>query len=597
MLCEERAIELRELLYAPEGYRLEHIFLSTYSLEGEALYGLAAYGCIANASPEDTLEGISLSDLAFDTEKIRLFAREHMTVLSHYEHHNISKQDGISDLVDDIAGRCVKTVKTNGSFHAKLLLSCFKQIDGENSYYRLCVGSKNFSANDAGLEFSLCFESVDRADEGEQTGTELYAFIASFLRKDDETDRWLKPVAEKAFRVRKMEKNEEIVADHISFASNRDSAHIIDAIKNDLDRYPAKDGMIYAYSPFLTPDENGEMYLDGKLTGTVRYFTNLTAILHKYRKTELGQRIFCADGKCEQDGRWAADRFVHAKLYYWETESKAGERCFRIWLGSANASENGFERNSEFMAGLCWRLKARASSVYGEEAGYPVAWSVFGRQSEKLAEYHKLQDMELPEILVDDSDLERIEKQVRDIVRKAELKCGRTDSGYELCCKDLFEGIEILSIQGKQTKNGTVTVEKIPCGSFAKVLFCAKSGTKINPLAEDIDVQVNVRVESVNGGEIKKPEPVYTLLKEIRARDVIPRCRRAGFSSSDDGLFERVEAFLASWNVSPETEIKKKEELISRIDRVSDEMGKAGNEYMTEAEMEKLICLKGSLKK
>ncbi len=611
MLCDEHAIELRELLYAPEGYRLEHIFLSTYSLEGEALYGLAAYGCTANASPDDTLERVCLSDLAFEKERIRDFAEKHITVLSHYEHHSVSKKTGISDLVNDLAGTCVHTIKRSGSFHAKLLLPCFKKIDGEDRYYRLCVGSKNFSANDAGLEFSLCFESceradeaaqtneAERADEAKQTGAELYAFIASLLKADDEAP-WLRPIGDKAFRVWKMDKNKEIIADQISFASNRDSAKkIFYAIKNDLDRYPAQDNKIYAYSPFLTPEKDGKMYLDSKLNElnvTVQYYTNLTAILHKYRNTELAKRIFCADGKCDRDGRWMADRFVHAKLYCWETAAEPGERCFRIWLGSANASEKGFEKNSEFMAGLCWRLRGNAASVYAEEGMDPAAWSVFGRQSDKLVKYRKLQDMELPEILIDDSARERIEKRIMEMVRRTEIKCGRTDGGYELRCEDVFDGVEIRSIEDRTPQNGTVTVEKIPCGSFARVLFCAKAGTKIDPLSEDICVLMNIRVEPVEGGEVKKAEPIYTLLKEIRARDVILRCRRAGFSAPDDGMFERVEAFLASWSISPETEKKKKEELLSRIDRVSSEMEKAGNEYMTETEKEKLIRLKENLK-
>ena len=73
--------------------------------------------------------------------------------------------------------------------------------------------------------------------------------------------------------------------------------------------------------------------------------------------------------------------------------------------------------------------------MYAEEGMDPAAWSVFGRQSDKLVKYRKLQDMELPEILIDDSARERIEKRIMEMVRRTEIKCGRTDLiGYKPNC-------------------------------------------------------------------------------------------------------------------------------------------------------------------
>ena len=523
---------LYSFLLPPKGYQLEKLVCTTYSLNLSVAFDLAA---AIHFPAEDTPD---LKDVAL-LEKGALKETARKKLLIFYQWSNLTAFNSVlREQYNALATCCCQQISPDGkAFHSKLMLACFRK-EGGDWYYRLRIGSKNLSGGDA-LEFAICTESCADSGNANDTGVVLHGFLGTFLQNPENGEDWYTNIKDQEFRYWPDQHSDDTCS-NLLFAYNAGKGStILDALQCELNNL-GKKPTVHAISPFLTPDQNYTLYLSKALAADVYYKTNGTEVLQNAQAALIDaypQKIHLSD----------VEHFVHGKMYFWRLPGQ--ERCYRVWLGSANASANGFEKNSEFMAGFDWNAPAdnTANHKYYDEdnaasgerfllCGVSASGISTDTAFDPLA---KIKDWTLYTRQI--SEQERMEWELRNTLGNMSAKWD--DNGaLTIANAPNLSALRVEDMDAeKQSDKRTWLIHGFsrPCGAF---LSYRAEGTVQSNI---VSVSGCMLVETPDK-EWREETPLYTLLDELRARDAVPRCRLKGFSNPNDDLTERVQAYLSS---------------------------------------------------
>lgn len=539
MIYQDAALTpLGEFLKAPEGYSLEHLVVTTYSLSGDALLSLAIAGYLASRG--DDLDGLQLSEVVMEERPMRQWAGEHFTVFSQG-----CPTSGSNTVVWEqacaLSDLCCVNVSSRGTFHPKLLLACFK---GEGDWrYRLQVGSQNLGSH-GGIELSICLESEPGADN--PNGAELLRFFESFYCQTGRCAHLL-GLAKVDFR-RCRHPDDRYRLENVEFLfSDPGSKKLIDHLKSRFDNGGDWKGGLKVYSPFLTPDQSGAMYLDTKLKCPVRYYTNLTKSIDAKKGTTAD--IWCVAEE---------NTFLHAKLYYRKKAEDTNTCTYHVLLGSANASANGLEHNVELMVGFDWIIDRYSD---GRPVGPDDSWAEetggathYLKRLGNGASGYSFVSLHATTATPRDDDRERALHSMKQYLNGLKATAApASGGGWDVKITATAASVAGLSIGITQVEgkawNGQMVLQanELPCGKLLRVTVQARYNAEVLSVTGSVPLDVSAVAGNQGGNPMREPTPMLQLLTDFNARDAIPRCRKKGFANPNDDVMERLEGYFASW--------------------------------------------------
>ena len=583
-----------------DGYDLKKVFCDVYSLSADRLVELAVY--VENADGENVQE-YDLRDLCFGVEELKKRGDRGRLVVHTNAYPYPAGDRILNQNALEIWNRCGKVVRLKGgSYHPKLLLACFQRGSSDAWYYRLQVSTGNMTASGS-MDLSVVVEGGTQPHGQQANGGVLLSFYEKVYETlgEDFPAAVLNGLRHTEFR--SCFHDPSVVADigNVRFAYTYPKGGDSDQnrIKN---RLAAEAGgqEVYVYSPFLRFDrDSGSTYLDQKLAAAV-YHTNLTAELCE--AWDVLRRKERAVFYCSKNGP-----FFHAKLYMWKL--KAPGNRYRVWLGSANASQNGWEKNAEFAVGFDLEIKRPDADgicvktdvwtykrFNGDQSGKSVS---FGNACPEAAcAFHTDQLLYWVRLLPDR-------------IRISAKACG--DGGETIalsicvdgrggpqppmrvwCCDDHGTPVAALNVSAGKAAEETVVIDRAQ--------FPFRGYMMLRAELDGMKRAFFVRVD-YDAGELPEWRPagsMLALLDELHAIDAIPRCAKKGFSRPGDSIEQRLSAFLCSYH-SGEGEYYRR--VLTRIGQINEYIGRdtpqaAMRYYMTEAEKRKLdrlenLCREG----
>lgn len=593
-----------------DNYILEKVFCDVYSISSAKLVELAAYVCAADNQRTDELDMV---DICFAIEDIvnnnQVNVNEKLTIHSHYKPYP-GNNHIIRDNATKIWNKCGKTVNLNGhSFHPKLLLACFAKEDeqGKKYYYRLQVGTGNLTGSKS-LDMAVIVEgeAIKNNDPNPCNGQVLYSFYEKIFNSLGE--RAVPGILCDLKNTQFESKCNEFISENTLCAKISDINFAFtfpdcEDIKNKLpDELKDKNDIndINIYSPFINFDsENGTTYLDDKFGDkTLHYYTNLTLdICDKWEKIKNPVSY------CKKAGS-----FLHAKVYTWkigENECRIGANTekipeYRVWLGSANASKNGWENNAEFDIGFNLKfLKCDAEKDYiiqnkwkykTSKDSDPEKTAIFDNDKPKPEDAFTSEDETYwQRILVDCISIKADNEDDNKVKLKFDIKKPN-------CEKKAYKKIVLRFFYGYNDTNvKEISIDK----QSNKIISKSLSIDKVDlPLDYSMMVKASIETEKTTNlslmvdikGELpeddRNPESMLLLLNPIRAIDAIPRCAEAGFSNPKDNIYERLSAYICSYNSKDNEQYEK---ITQRIDKIKEKVGTLY--YISDTETEKLDFL------
>lgn len=541
-----------------DGYELQKVFCDVYSISATKLTELAAY---VGGADNSFTEEYDLKDICFSIEQNMNKIKERLVIHANAYPYP-SKDRTIDQNALAIWGKCGKIVKLRGgSFHPKLLLACFKSRESNERYYRLQVSTGNLTDSKS-MDMAVVVEGKSAGDGAEANGKVLcdfYRKVFDTLKSsfpDEltalETTSFTACIGQSlAYIGQNILKVADIEALRFAY-TYPDGQGTPDLIWNRIPKEAEEAEQIYVYSPFLNFDGNGITYLDGKLRGKeVTYHTNLTAELCSIWKLINGKIRFC-----DKSGP-----FFHAKVYLW----KLTDETYRVWLGSANASENGWERNAEFAVGF--DLKIRKKESIGAETD-----QIINRRDPAYWGY-KISDQVNPEMEVRFHDADPSEEKA--FPSDGALYLARVMAGaIQISAKAGRQEDEVcLSIRAEKPRSmeGELKLSFCDCngGEICPAVFLDRADGRVEETVaikkEQLPFQGLMLVRAAMGSSEQsfyvpidgaeqivdyeqQAESMLDLLERVEAIDAIPHCAKAGFSDPNDSVYRRLSAFLCSYS-------------------------------------------------
>jgi len=528
---------LGSFLQSPIGYELEHLVATTYSLDAETFVSLAIFGFLA--AQGDDLDTVQLKEVVWQEEKMCEWAKEHFTVFSHYL-PTPTCNDIIWEQCCELSDYCCTKVNFAGKlFHPKLLLACFRSKDNGEWFYRLQVGSQNLGSESA-VELSLCLES--RSCQGSGNGYQLHQFFRMFC--GDNLPDYLDALRNVMF-FHSVEAEAFYQIKNIRFEFNDNQGkNLVCRLKEEFN----KDKELRVYSPFLTPNEKNQFYLEQNDFTKVCYYTNLTKLLFE-KKEKLDNVFYIVN---QNNGVLP---FLHAKLYCQEVEITDKQVMYHVFLGSANASENGLEKNVELMISFDWEIcfNKLVGDLPDRVRDTRVLYALANGATDDNYSFVKLDKNTTQEPNDDESNRMRQHLLYYLAQCSADL-LGITEGNEwkihvnEPCVK---HKIKILFVEN-QPYSSDMVLNKLPTGKVLRTTLEIqyendKGEKKRIEVTGSIPLIVSSEDENSFGENKSVRTPMFGLLTQFEARDAIPRCRRRGFVQPTDEVFERLEAYMASW--------------------------------------------------
>lgn len=555
MIYSPSALDFLEFLAPPEGAVLERLICTTYSLSCRRLLDLSAALYLAHwgqrelDSPAAAFPEFALRFRRGEDCPLAL-AREKLLVFS-----GLNPQGGAWDepallenaqLLFQTCGTLVRP-EYGGLFHPKMLLACFYDLEGKQWSYRLQIGSGNLTDSGA-LDLAVQLEGRPQSQPISPNGGELAPFAAWLyqLRGLSPDAPELAALSRTVFQPCLPSGTQRTLygrprPDSVRFAFNLpQQPGCLPALKSDFG-----DREVYVYSPFLVPEEGERYYLDRALH-VAAYHTNLTRPLFDAREV-LTRRTFCG----KNDGQHL---FFHGKLYV----QPAGERPLpqggtessrRVWLGSANASAGGMERNVELMVGFTLDLRLSAAMAGN---GLWTKTQTFYWQSAKGSPEERAYFLppagENGALWSQDACFHDDAFPLRTMLGQMDALIRQTPGGWELSLRGAGRELDRLTLYGlgepitlDRTAGWRTPLADLPAHPPRGVLRVngmsgGQTGTGLLPLTWDPPQAAPA------------PPELAELLERITARDLIPSCAKGGFSDGRDSLLARLEAYLASHN-------------------------------------------------
>ena len=543
----ERASQTLAQFLRRRGYVLRELIAATYTVDSQTLLSLAAAVYGAAALPDGEEGSVRLTDVCLDYDRITACAKDRLRLYACFPPDGGGAPQVLYENALGIFETCGRRM-TGRTFHPKLLLAVFQERETKTLSFRLEVGSRNLTAG-RGVELSVYLEGVPAAEEAPNGGA-----LAEFFRCagiDLPVD------LREALTQTRFQVPEEwgLAVSGVEFAYQDPAAGgtILQTIREDLKTHPpcptGSEGRrsIQVWSPFLFPGEDGHFYLDE--LGDVVYHTVLTKSLLAAGQGQGWDNVYAAA---------AEEPFYHGKLLLWPVEQRKlpdgrWEDTFRVWLGSANASKNGMERNIELMVGLtlCARHKgAGRQNRYQEWLGgeHFLAEHTGGISRRAVTFLPFRSDWGEERCRLDD-----LSPLLRAYTARIGLEVSQAEVGYVLRLtapaweEEPAAGWSVEALWGAETvgavrrgETARLSLENLPPAGVFRLRIRDGAGLAV---WEDFR---QARWAGAGKPPFPSPTPMTSLLDELTALDAVPRCAVAGFARGEDDLYQRLRAYLCS---------------------------------------------------
>ena len=597
-------LSLSQFLFR-EGCRLRHLIVTTYTVDCETLLALssAVYKALsAKGSSSIPVEeaGTNLVDVCLEFPEIMTCAAHHIRLYTQYAPDRASQPRALCENAMSLFAVCGKVMHQPHSFHPKLLLAVFER-NGKLEFH-LQVGSKNLTVSNA-LDLSVCLESrqpslIDDSCNGSQ--------LAGFFQANQIPlpEGVLEALRQTNFQIMGGNTKELTISD-IVFAYNSQDQALSDILQKDIQHRPPI-APVHVFSPFLHADSHGTFWGD-TLGKDVIYHTNLTKTILKQLQERPFPNLYVA--KADQ-------QFYHGKLIMWpvasqETAPKGSndaeyDDAFRIWVGSANATQNGMHRNSELMVGILMKVHhssvARANRYPNYFSSPPPFFHTLQAHLGRLLSYKAIcfsPSASLSSLSEENCFPEDQSPLLRRLLQNISLRA------Y------LDHATPMLEIKIKQENpSGIPYTVRVQLGDqnprdlpyekkvyhFVEKAFPANGVYEITLLDNCNNPVVNTYIQAEKGEDVIFPPStsLLTLLREMTARQTIPNCAAQGFSRPDDDLYQRLRAFLCSYDWDGRADHPAFQRLEKRLERVVQCLhSQTGTFYMAAPEKEEFeeLCV------
>jgi hypothetical protein len=589
-----------------QGCRLKHLIATSYTVDCQTLISLSAalYGAVSvGKSNADEINSCSLVDVCLEFDEIKQCAAEHLKLYTQYPPDNADMPAVLYENGIELFHACGTIINQPHLFHPKILLAVFERED--HLEFNLQVGSKNLTAGNA-LDLAICLEGCQGSPSENRSpnGSQLAQFFQQ--HKIQLPPGILQALAETEFQI-PGGNPDELTLSHVVFGYTGPNGTISDILHEDVRCQPPI-APVHVFSPFLKPDSNGSFWGEnlGQHWGQpVIYHTNLTNILWEQGQKTSFSNLYIA--KADQ-------RFYHGKLIMWplsyNQEKESCEAVFRIWIGSANATENGMKKNTELMVGFQMRVTSNQTAMENRYPNYlpdlltsKCTHMLLGRYKNYITpdnsiKFYQMSSFSLSEtdcFPEDQSHLLRyllrhisLHASIADQVPVVKMRLSEKwpgDSEYKVCL--LHGDQKLCTLQHRNSMRCCAEKEFPPNGVYKIHILDAHD----SPILQTY-VQAVKEENGQSTFEFPKPTSMTALLSEIKALHAIPNCAVRGFSRSNDDIYRRLRAFLCSyhWDASPEHQAFQR--LQKRIAKVKECLeSKESQVYMEKREREKFLRL------
>ena len=551
----ERAPQTLAQFLRRRGHVLRQLIAATYTVDSQTLLALAAAVYGAAALPDGEEGAVRLADVCLDYDRIAACAQDRLRLYACFPPDGGGAPKALYENALDFFAACGRRM-TGRTFHPKLLLAVFRERETGALAFRLEVGSRNLTAGH-GVELSVCLEGAPEEDlEGVIPNG---AGLADFFRS---AGIGLPADLREALTKTRFQVPEEwgLAVSGVEFAYQDPAAGgtILQTIREDLETNPpcpaGAEGRrsIQVWSPFLLPGEDGRFYLDE--LGDVVYHTVLTKALLAAGRGRAWGNVYAAT---------AEEPFYHGKLLLWPLEQRKlpdgrWEDAFRVWLGSANASKNGMERNIELMVGLTLRAvhsgsrrRIWYSELFDGRERPRSLRKLTGSSSVSAADFL---------LFSDDWGEDRCRPEDPSPLLRIYL------SRLVLAVSQGSGGSLVLSLAAPAWPEAPASGWSVELLHGAGRPCSVKGGERVSLSLEQLPPAGAFRLRVRDPGEavlweglrqaewrgpgappFPAPTPMVSLVGWLTAMDAIPRCRAKGFSRPDDDLCQRLRAYLCSW--------------------------------------------------
>lgn len=563
-----------------EGCRLQYLIATTYTVDCETLLSLSssvyqALSAAGDSPPPEEDTSTRLVDLCLEFPEIMSCAQDHIRLYTQYAPDQASRPRALCENAMALFAVCGKVMAQPYPFHPKLLLAVFER-DGKQEF-QLQAGSKNLTVSNA-LDLSVCLESGQPSPAGGHcNGSQLAGFFRAC--KIPLPEGVAEALEQTNFQIRDGD-TEDMTVSHILFGYNRPGQTLSDLLQQDMQRWPPI-APVHVFSPFLAPDSLGTFWKEAPPQKVV-YHTNLTRTLLKQGQGKSFPNLYIAK---------AYQAFYHGKLMIWPVASQKVAQTgttgdplyddtFRIWVGSANATQNGMRRNSELMVGFL--MKVRHSST-GRVNRYPNYFYTSPPRSHTLLEHFGRQlsgrDLsfgpagDLSHLSEEDCFPEDqgplLRRLVQNLSLRACLERGTPTLEVEIRRDNPSDTPYSVRICLGDRTQQTLPYQKTLC-RFAEKEFPPGGVYEIILLDQDDHPVVTtcLQAKKEDGVEFPPPTSLLTLLWEMTARQAIPNCAAKGFSRPEDDLYQRLRAFLTSYDWDGSAGHPAFRRLEKRLDRI-----------------------------
>lgn len=588
-----------------EGCRLQYLIATTYTVDCETLVSLssAVYNAVSVEGPLSGPADVaapSLADVCLDFPEILDCAADHIRLYTQYPPDSASRPRALYENAISLFHICGRIMNQPHTFHPKLLLAVFDHC-GKPEFH-LQVGSKNLTASYA-LDLSVCLESDPASpDGGNCNGSQLAAFFQA--NQIALPEGILEALRQTNFRILGGDSPEMKVSD-IVFAYNSKAHTIADTLQEDARNRPAI-APVHVFSPFLHPDSSGAFWGE-ELGKDVIYHTNLTkTILKQGQETPLPNLYV---SKADQ-------QFYHGKLILWPVAMRGTEAAswndriyedtFRIWIGSANATQNGMTRNSELMVGLLMKVTHSSTARKNRYPDYfesqpSLCHSLNPRIDNRISEngisfyrYSSMSHLSDSDCFPDDQG-PLLRHLLQNIFLQASMGHGTPMLEVKIKCASPSPVSYFVRVSAGSQELCDLPYEKSVC-QYEQTTFPANGVYQVCLLDACRNCILSTYVQAAKGEGVAFPPPssMLTLLRELTARQVIPNCASKGFSRPEDDLYQRLRAFLCSYGWDGRTGHPAFQRLQRRLDQVTHFLqDKSGTFYMDDQEKAKFeeLCL------
>ena len=553
MIFEDTPLTLDRLLWRRD-CAFQRLIAATYTVDCQRLLSLADAVYQAASFRGEEKEGTSLTDLCLEYGAVAACARERLALYSHFPPDDGGAPPVLYENAVALYAACGRQMGGGGrTFHPKLLLAVFSERGTGRPFFHLEVGSRNLTAS-SGLELSVYLEGVPAAEEAPNGGELAEFFRCAGIELPPELDASLRGTR---FQI-PAGSGPQVSDVAFAYQAPERRGTVLQRLQEDLAcRPPCPTGpegrrAIQAWSPFLLPDQDGRFYLD--VLGDVDHHTVLTRSLLAAGRGRGWSNVYAATREAP---------FYHGKLLLWplgqrELPDGQWEDALRIWLGSANASKNGMERNIELMVGLTLRAvhsgsrrRIWYSELFDGRERPRSLRRLTGSSSVSAADF-------LP--FSDDWGEDRCRPEDPSPLLRIYL------SRLVLAVSQGSGGSLVLSLAAPAWPEAPASEWSVELLHGAGRPCSVKGGERVSLSLEQLPPAGAFRLRVRDPGEavlweglrqaewrgpgappFPAPTPMVSLVGWLTAMDAIPRCRAKGFSRPDDDLFQRLRAYLCSW--------------------------------------------------